>query len=487
MATHDYVIDNSTGANVRADINNVLQAILTNNSSSSAPSTTAAYMWWADTTNGVLKIRNSSDNAWVELLQLDGTLTLENGSASAPALAFRDDLNTGIYQAGDDDIRIATAGVERLALDGNNTVFNEDGADTDFRIEGDTEANLFYVDASTDRIGINDSTPLGKLHIISSSASITSVNSDANELVLENNGNCGITIASSTSTQGAIAFADSGNNDIGKIVYDHSDNSMFFKTADLERIRIDSTGRLGIGASSFNDTAEYLLVKNDSTAANVSIVGANNAHSSLNLGDEDDFNIQKIKSDHTDNSLQLYTNNSERMRIKDDGDVEINDGNLIIGTSGHGIDFSATGGSASGSTNALFDDYEEGTWTPAYSASNATFGYHTQTGKYRKVGNVVSVTAYIRTSSVSATAHNLVKVTGLPFTEGAALRTPGSVRCNGFQGTLDNMDYPSVWSVEASQNFAELQRFVDGGFTDYTTSTMNNATFVYLQCTYMTA
>ncbi len=57
MATHDYVIDNATGANVRADINLVLQAILTNNSSSSAPSTTAAYMWWADTTNGVLKIR----------------------------------------------------------------------------------------------------------------------------------------------------------------------------------------------------------------------------------------------------------------------------------------------------------------------------------------------------------------------------------------------------------------------------------------------
>ena len=53
MATHDYVIDNSTGANVRADINNVLQAILTNNSSSSAPSTTAAYMWWADTSNGI--------------------------------------------------------------------------------------------------------------------------------------------------------------------------------------------------------------------------------------------------------------------------------------------------------------------------------------------------------------------------------------------------------------------------------------------------
>ena len=56
MATHDYVIDNSTGANVRTDLNNVLQAVLTNNSSGSAPSTTAAYMLWADTSNSLLKM-----------------------------------------------------------------------------------------------------------------------------------------------------------------------------------------------------------------------------------------------------------------------------------------------------------------------------------------------------------------------------------------------------------------------------------------------
>ena len=64
---HDYVVDNSTGANVRSDINTVLQAILTNNSSSSAPSTTAAYMWWADTSAAIMKIRNSSNNGWINL------------------------------------------------------------------------------------------------------------------------------------------------------------------------------------------------------------------------------------------------------------------------------------------------------------------------------------------------------------------------------------------------------------------------------------
>jgi len=97
MAQHDYVIDNSTGANVRADLNNALQAIVTNNSGSSAPSSTFPFMLFADSAAGTMKIRNAADNAFIELFQLDGTFTLEDGSASTPALAFRDDLNTGIF------------------------------------------------------------------------------------------------------------------------------------------------------------------------------------------------------------------------------------------------------------------------------------------------------------------------------------------------------------------------------------------------------
>ena len=113
MATHDYVIDNGTGSAVRTDINNVLSAIVSNNSSSSEPSTKYAYQWWADTTTGILKIRNSSNNGWVELLQLDGTLTLEDGSNSTPGLAFRDDLNTGIFSSAADTLDITCGGTTR--------------------------------------------------------------------------------------------------------------------------------------------------------------------------------------------------------------------------------------------------------------------------------------------------------------------------------------------------------------------------------------
>jgi hypothetical protein len=73
MATHDYVIDNQTSANARADINNALQAILTNNSSATAPTVTDANMFWYDTANNVLKMRNEADTAWIIVGYLNQT------------------------------------------------------------------------------------------------------------------------------------------------------------------------------------------------------------------------------------------------------------------------------------------------------------------------------------------------------------------------------------------------------------------------------
>lgn len=71
MATHDYVIDNQTPANLRADLNNALQAIVTQNSGSSAPATTFANMLWYDTSNNQIKKRNEADSAWITLGTID--------------------------------------------------------------------------------------------------------------------------------------------------------------------------------------------------------------------------------------------------------------------------------------------------------------------------------------------------------------------------------------------------------------------------------
>jgi hypothetical protein len=67
MAQADYVVANGTGAAVRSDLNGQLAAIVSNNSGATEPATMYAYQWWADTTAGLLKLRNSANNAWITL------------------------------------------------------------------------------------------------------------------------------------------------------------------------------------------------------------------------------------------------------------------------------------------------------------------------------------------------------------------------------------------------------------------------------------
>jgi hypothetical protein len=92
------------------------------------------------------------------------------------------------------------------------------------------------------------------------------------------------------------------------------------------------------------------------------------------------------------------------------GNVTLTDGNLIIGTSGKGIDFSATAG-APGATSELLNDYEEGTWTPSI---GGTATYTTQTGRYTKVGRLVTFMGDL-TINVQGTG-DAGTISGLPFT-----------------------------------------------------------------------
>lgn len=137
MATHDYVIANGTGAAVRSDINDALAAIVSNNSNSTAPAQPYAYMWWADTTTGLLKIRDSANSAWVTVGTLasanlglaptsnptfTGVTTNALGSAAAPSLTFTGDTNTGIYSPGSDQLAISTGGSGRLFVDASGNI-----------------------------------------------------------------------------------------------------------------------------------------------------------------------------------------------------------------------------------------------------------------------------------------------------------------------------------------------------------------------------
>jgi hypothetical protein len=169
MAQHDYIIANQSGAAFRSDLNNGLAAIVSQNSGAAQPSTTYAYQWWADTTTGLLKIRNAANNAWITigtladvnlglLAQSGGTLTgallADYGTAALPGVAFDGDPDTGVFRAGANRLGIATNGVERVEFGTTEVVFNDGGADVDFRIEGNTNADLFKIDAGLDQVQV---------------------------------------------------------------------------------------------------------------------------------------------------------------------------------------------------------------------------------------------------------------------------------------------------------------------------------------------
>jgi hypothetical protein len=91
-------------------------------------------------------------------------------------------------------------------------------------------------------------------------------------------------------------------------------------------------------------------------------------------------------------------------------------GNVVIGTSGQGIDFSATPNTG---TSELLADYEEGTWTPVISdgTNNATMSGN-NSGVYTKIGRQVTVIGQVETTSLGSVTGN-IRITGLPFTAAA--------------------------------------------------------------------
>jgi hypothetical protein len=306
MAQHDYVIANGTGAAVRSDLNNALAAIVSQNSGATEPATMYAYQWWADTTTGLLKLRNAANNAWITLRELDGTLTIEAGTVSAPGLAFASDLNTGIYSPSADQLAIATNGVERVEFGTSEVVFNDGGTNYDFRIEGDTNANLFFVDASADAVGLGTSSPGYRLTVVDNSSGVQ-----------------GRFESSSTSgtTLGFVNTATNGRNyRIGSnYVTGNGEFAIYDDTAAASRLFINSSGSVGIGTTSPQELFHVNTGASGGQVLRMSTNGTDIGYLYQNTGGV-------ILGAYSTRFLGFETNGSERARIDSSG-------RLLVGTS----------------------------------------------------------------------------------------------------------------------------------------------------------
>ena len=143
----------------------------------------------------------------VKISELPVATSLSNGDSfpvvqggvtkqAARSVLFASPTFTGTTTA---DLLTATGDV---TFDGGAFVFNESGADKDARFEGDTDANLLFLDASTDRAGIGTSSPAAKLDV-NGPASVTSFTGSTR---------LGITVKGSTAATDYSGIDFSGNN-----------------------------------------------------------------------------------------------------------------------------------------------------------------------------------------------------------------------------------------------------------------------------------
>jgi hypothetical protein len=152
------------------------------------------------------------------------------------------------------------------------------------------------------------------------------------------------------------------------------------------------------------------------------------------------------------------------------GDVTIDNGNLIIGTSGKGIDFSANS-NAAGMTSELLNDYEEGTWTVGISFGGNSVGITTSrnTGTYVKVGRQVTVNGDLILTSKGSSS-GAARITGLPFTNGAGVSNLSPIILRLAKVTFANQ---LQGYVEVSATTISLEEITEAG----TVTQLSNSDF----------
>ena len=204
-------------------------------------------------------------------------------------------------------------------LSGNNIIRGIDGAAVDLYHNGTSVLNTTATGATVTTLGVINEKDLGAGIHVKTADSSASVLSGADQLVLESNADCGLSILSDTNDYGQVVFGDSGDNDIGKIRYNHGNNSMDVYVNGAERLRITSGGNVGIA-----DTAPAAALEVSPTSSEGVIYATGNTQSNElirwnNTNDTStNHTLSFFKRNGTTTGSIAHTNNSTSFNTSSD-------------------------------------------------------------------------------------------------------------------------------------------------------------------------
>jgi len=183
----------------------------------------------------------------------------------------------------------------------------------------------------------------------------------------------------------------------------------------------------------------------------------------------------------TTHQIRMDTGNNPDTVTIQVADFHVAAGNIVIGTAGKGIDFSATANSSGTMTSELFDDYEEGTFTPTLlpsfgGGSGSVTTYSTQVGRYTKIGNRVIFNLRMTIPDIGNLSGN-IKVGGLPFTSvnvgdaeapvfsgiGDSLSITAGTSVAGWVGQGDTVIFLLLWDDAAGTTYLQASEYSAGG------------------------
>ena len=231
-----------------------------------------------------------------------------------------------------------------------------------------------------------------------------------------------------------------------------------------ERMRLQSDGKLHLSSGSasipqlelgLSGSIDGLVVARESMYFNI-----------------DSYGESTSKFFQIGHNSQSASGATALFKVDESGDATISDGDLVIGTAGHGIDFSATSDGAGTDSSELLDDYEEGTFTPTLGAhsSDGTHSYTTQVGNYTKVGNVVHIWMQmtINTLNTSGTISGNLEISGLPYT---SANTTGQAYMGTFLPVGLDMDSGTGPVAHVSPNATKISLIASVDNASYDTFT----------------